>query len=108
MLSPTTATADLYPGDLATLSGTTVNWQDGTVWTQTNTVPLTISFTDTTGSISHVRLTSPTTLVGLDGPLIGLTATRLNGQIVWSNGTAWNGFDFNALNALFEMATGYP
>jgi hypothetical protein len=37
-----------------------------------------------------------------------LTGTRLNGKIFWSNGQVWDNFDFNALNALFEMGTGYP
>ena len=30
---------------------------------------------------------------------------RENGQIVWSNGTVWDAFDFNSLNALFEIVT---
>ena len=66
MLSATTAQADLYPGDTATFSGNTVTWLDGFVWTQTNNVPLMITFTDSNGDVSHVKLTSPTTLVGLD------------------------------------------
>ena len=105
MLSPTTALVDLYPGDVATFSGNTLAWQDGSLWTQTNVVPLTITFTDTNGAVSHVQLQSRTMLIGLDGPLSGLTGTRQNGQIVWSDGTVWDAFDFNALNALFEMAT---
>ena len=102
--------SDLYgPGDLATVSGNTVTWQDGFVWTQTNaSVPPTITFTDSNGASFHVKLTSASTLVGLDGELAGVTATRQNGQIVWSNGAVWGDFDFNALNALFEMSTGYP
>jgi hypothetical protein len=66
---------------------------------------LTIILTDTNGATSHVQLQSPTTVIGLDGSLKGLTATRSNGQIIWSNGATWGGFDFNALNALFEMGT---
>ena len=108
MLSASTAQADLYPGDVATISGNTVTWQDGFVWTQTNALPLVVTFTDTNGSVSHVRLTSTTALIGLDGQFQGLTATRLNGKLYWSNGVVWNNFDFNALNALFEMAIGYP
>ena len=108
MLSATTALADLYPGDLATISGNTVTWQDGFVWTLTNVSSLTTTFTDSNGAVSHVQLTSLTTLTGLDGPLQSLTATRHNGQIIWSNGAVWDDFDFNALNALFEMAMGYP
>jgi hypothetical protein len=106
MKGPTTALADLYPGDVATISGNTVSWQDGSLWTQTNNVPLTITLTDPNGAVSHVKLTSPTTLIGLDRALQGLTATRLNGKITWSNGAVWDNFDFNAVNALFEMGTG--
>jgi hypothetical protein len=107
LLNPTTAQTDLYgAGDLATISGNTVSWQDGSLWTQTNNVPLTITLTDPNGAVSHVKLTSPTTLIGLDRALQGLTATRLNGKITWSNGAVWDNFDFNAVNALFEMGTG--
>jgi len=109
VVSPGKVVSDLYgPNDVATISGNTVSWQDGSLWTQTNNVPLTITFTDTNGALTHVRLTSATTLVGLDGEMAGVTATRQNGQIVWSNGAVWNNFDLSALNALFEMGTGYP
>jgi hypothetical protein len=109
MLTANTAVSDLYgPGDVATISGNTVVWQDGTVWTQTGAVPLTTTLIDTNGAVSHVRLTSPTTLIGLDGELSGLTATRVNGALFWSNGAVWDNFDLDALNALFQMATGYP
>ena len=67
---------------MATFSGNTVTWQDGTVWTQTNVVPLMITLTDTNGAVSHIQIQSRTTLVGLDGPMKGLTATRLNGRAV--------------------------
>jgi hypothetical protein len=107
-LTSTTAQADLYPGDVATISGNTVSWLDGSLWTQTNVVPLTITLTDMNGAVSHVKLTSSTALFGLDGALKGLTATRLNGKLVWSNGDVWDTFDFNALNAFFEMGAGYP
>ena len=63
---------------------------------------------DSNGAVSHAQVQSSGTVVGLDGPLSGLTATRQNGQLAWSNGAVWNNFDFNALNAFFEMATGYP
>jgi hypothetical protein len=101
--------SDLYgPGDVATISGNTVTWQDGSVWTHTNNVPLTITFTDSNGASFHVKLTSAATLIGLDRGMAGVTATRRNGQLVWSNGALWNNFDLNGLNALFEMGTGYP
>ena len=58
-----------------------------------------ITFTDTNGAVSHVQLQSRTTLVGLDGAMQGLTATRLNGKLFWSNGAVWDNFDFNAVNA---------
>jgi hypothetical protein len=108
MLSPTTAVADLYPGDIATFTGNTVHWMDGTVWTQTTVVPLLITFIDTNGAVSHVQIQSRTSLIGLDGPMKGMTATRLNGKFFWSNNTVWDNFDFNAVNALFQMAVGYP
>jgi hypothetical protein len=69
---------------------------------------VTIAATDVNGAISHVQVLSATTLVGLDGSLGGVTGTRSNGQVVWSNGVVWNNFDFNALNALFEMSTLSP
>jgi hypothetical protein len=43
-----------------------------------------------------------------DGPLLGVTGTRLNGKIYWSNGEVWNNFNFDALNAFFEMRAVYP
>jgi hypothetical protein len=108
LLSPTTAQADLYPGDVATISANSVSWQDGSFWTKTNTPPLTVTLFDTNGAITHVSFVNRTTLVGLDGPIKGLTATRLNGKLFWSNGVVWNDFDFNAMNALFQMGVGYP
>lgn len=108
MLSATTAQADLYPGDVATFSGNTVSWQDGYTWTQTAVVPLMIMFTDTNGAVSHVKVTGPTTMAGLDRALQGLTATRQNNKLIWSNGQIWNISDLNALHAFFEMGTGYP
>ena len=92
-------------GITGALTANSIVWSNGIIWTQTNAVPPMITLTDANGAVSHVQLTSLTTLVGLDGPLNGLTATRLNGTLNWSNGTVWYGFDFNALNALFEMAT---
>jgi hypothetical protein len=103
--------ADLYPTDIATFSSNNqvVTWSDGIyVWTQTANPPLLITLTDTSNAISHIQLMTPSTLIGLDGPLKGVTGTRLNGKIFWSNGQVWNNLDFNALNAFFEMGTGYP
>ena len=86
-----------------------VTWQDRIfVWTQTSNPPQLITFTDASNTISHVKLLTSSTLVGLDGSLNGVQGTRLNGKIFWSNGQVWDNFDFNALNAFFEMGTGYP
>jgi len=86
-----------------------VTWSDGVfVWTQTTNPPLLISSYDCNGILSHLKLLTPTTLIGLDGSLKGITGTRLNGKIFWSNGQIWDDFDFNALNAFFEMGTAYP
>jgi hypothetical protein len=109
MLSPTTVQNPLFsPGVVGTLTASGINWSNGIVWTQVTVVPELITFTDTDGSSSHVMLTSRTTLIGLDGPLQGVTATRLNGKLFFSNGEVWDNFDFNAVNALFQMAVGYP
>ncbi|MBI3861892.1 MAG: hypothetical protein HY290_08340 [Planctomycetia bacterium] len=105
-LNSVTARADLYPDDLATISSNKVTWQDGTVWTQ-NALPLTIGLSDPNGAVSHVKMTSPTTLIGLDGAMQGLTATLQNGNLVWSNGTTWNNFSSSALAALFRIGIGY-
>ena len=40
--------------------------------------------------------------------MAGLIGTRKNGQILWSNGTVWNNFDYNGLNALFFGVTTFP
>ena len=95
-------------GVTGTLGANSIVWSNQYVWTKTNVVPLLIALTDASGNVSHAQLTSATTLVGLDGTIKGLTATRLNGKLFWSNGDVWGNFDLNALNALFEMATGYP
>jgi len=109
-LSATIGVADLYPTDPATFSGNQVIWADGIfVWTGTaSPPPLLITLTDASNAISHVQLLTPTTLVGIDGPLVGVQGTRSNATIVWSNGDVWDNFDFNALNAFFEIGTGYP
>ncbi len=81
---------------------------NGSFWTQINAPLPNVTLTDTNGAAFKVQFTTPTTFVALQGTLAGMTATWQNGAIVWSNGTIWNDFDFNALNALFEMSTGYP
>jgi hypothetical protein len=108
MLSLNTAQSNLYPNDVATISANNVTWQDGSVWTHGTAVPLVIGLSDANGTFSHVKMTSATALIGLDGPMQGLTATLSSGTLFWSNGTTWTNFDFNALGALFHMQTGYP
>ena len=108
-VTATTAIADNYPTDAATFSGNQVIWADGVfVWTSTNNPPpLLITFVDANNAISHIQLPTRTTLIGIDGPLQGVQGTRQNGTIVWSNGDVWDNFDFDALNAFFEIATGF-
>jgi len=107
-LTATTGSANLYPGDIATFASNTVTWQDGTVWTKVASPPLLITVADSNGAVSHVQLLTATTFIGLNGPLEGVTGTRTNGQVAWSNGAVWQDFDLDALTALFEMGTGFP
>ena len=102
-----TGQSNLYPGDVATISSSNITWQDGSVWTHTTVIPLAIGVSDPNGVVSHVKMTSATTLIGLDGAMQGLTATLVNGALVWSNGDTWNNFTFNALAALFSLGSGY-
>jgi hypothetical protein len=104
----TQATSNAYPGDVATFIGSMVIWQDGSVWTRNGFPPITTTATDANGALSHLKLLSPTMFIGLDGPMQGVNGTRLNGKIFWSNGQVWDNLNFNALNAFFEMGTGYP
>jgi hypothetical protein len=107
-INATQATCNAFPGDIATFVGTTVTWQDQSVWTRNGFPPITITATDANGAVSHVRLQSPTLLIGVDGVMQGLHGTRLNGKLLWTNGQTWDNLDVNALNAFFEMGTGYP
>jgi len=103
------ATVAAWGNDIATFTNGNINWSDGAVWNLiTGPLPLLVKFTDTNGAISLVQLLSRTSLVGRTGAMQGVGATRLNGKIFWNNGAVWDGFDFNALNALFEIGTGYP
>ena len=72
-------------------------------------VQFTTTVTDANGAASHVDVVTNSRLVAIDGALHDTNATWiLNDKIIWSNGEVWDGFDFNALNALFEMGSGYP
>jgi hypothetical protein len=37
-----------------------------------------------------------------------VTGTQSNGRIQWSNGTVWDNFDFNALDAVFSDIKTFP
>lgn len=99
------ATADLYPNDIATFTATGVFWQDGYTWIRSATPSLLVT-ANVNGSISHFQVVNSTTLLGLDGSLAAVVGTRLNGKIYLSNGDVWNNFDFDGLNAFFQMAVG--
>jgi hypothetical protein len=92
----------------ATFSPGKVTFNNGTSWNQTNSPLPTVTLTDTNGASFKVQVLSKTTIIAFSGSMAGLTATRQNNKLVWSNGTVWNNYDFNALNALFQMAIGYP
>jgi len=112
-----------FGGLIGTVGGGKITWSNGETWNQnflifgtkngtgTTTIGATpngITITDANGAISHIQLLNFNTVVGLDGPMAGLTASRFQGKLKWSNGAIWDSFDLNALNAIFEMATGYP
>jgi hypothetical protein len=102
----------------------TIFWSNGDVWSENLTMqgtkvgatgttsivatPTLITLTDTNGAVSHARLVNASTIVVIDGAMNGLTGSRGNGQITWSNGAVWTNFDFNALSALFWMVQKYP
>jgi hypothetical protein len=81
-------------------------------WVKTNALTPLITLTDTNATTFHVRVTSSTTFVVIDGTAsipANTIGTRQSNKITWSNNAAiWNNFDFNALNALFQMSAGYP
>jgi len=108
-ISATQAIVPTWNNDVATIGKTQITWSDGSVWQLApTTTPLMATFTAANGAVSHVQLVSAATLLGRDGPLIGLVGTRHNDKIIWSNGSVWANLDQSALNALFEMGTGYP
>ena len=83
--------------------GTAVN---GTLAGGNSTNLYQFTASDQNGAVSHLGLQSATILVGLDGPLQGVTGTRANDAIDWSNGAIWANFEFNPLNVFFEMGIG--
>jgi len=110
---------------VGTISQGTISWANGDIWSEALTLtgrknstgkttitatPTGIAMSDGTNNF-QTQITSSTTVVitvGTPGMPAGLIGTRQNGKIVWSNGVVWNNFDFNALNALFDMATSFP
>jgi hypothetical protein len=61
--------------------------------------------TNRTGGSSRAVLTGPYTITLLDW---GVTGTRTGSRILWSNGTIWDNFDYNALDALFSDIKTFP
>jgi hypothetical protein len=115
-LKTTTAATGFPAGTTATIGAGTITWSTGEVWSEsltlyaTNPNNITVTLTVTpavaflvnaSGQVSRVDITSPTTLAAIDGPSAGVTGTRTNSGILWSNGVFWGNFDFNALNAAF-------
>jgi hypothetical protein len=118
-INATQAVDNAYPGAVATFSALAlppfISWTtpikgtneiEVTPWNVTFNPPITITATDVNGTISHLKFLSRATLVGLDGPFQGVQGTRLNGKIFWANGQVWTNFDFNSLNAFFEIQKG--
>ncbi len=118
--SPTTVSAPGW-GVTGTVQNGTILWSNNTAWNKnlivlgtgsdgtgvtslasTNT---TITLTNKVGGTSRGQITNGNTIVALDW---GVTGTRTNGKIQWSNNTAWDNFDFNALDALFADIRTFP
>jgi len=127
--SATQLTAVASPLGVGTIANGKITWSGtGEVWSQalvlqgvkngTTTAvkitasPTVITMTDGTNTFT-VRLTGTNSIVVI-GVSAGAqfttstTGTRKNGSIIWSNNITWSGFDFNALDALFYMATTKP
>jgi hypothetical protein len=92
----------------ATFGPGEVAFSNGSFWFQTNSPLPSVALTDTTGATFKVQMLSPTTFIALGGSMVGMTGTRQDNAISWSNGDVWTGFDDNALHALFQMSIGYP
>ena len=105
-INSTQANDTAYPNDLATFTTNGVTWQDGTIWTNAAHAAITITATDANGVKSQLQVIDTTTLVGLDGSLAGVTGTRLNGKIFWSNGQIWVGFDHESIERLLRNGCG--
>jgi hypothetical protein len=113
----TTSPATGFPvGTTATIGGGKITWSTGEVWSENLSIqgtnpggtPVSITVTPTlitlvnaAGQLSFANITAPNTITVISGAMLGLTGTRVNGGISWSNGGTWSNFDFNALNAAF-------
>lgn len=121
-LNPTTvfasdwnSTGTVVDGRISWNGGQTLWYKRTTVWGASSgqgQVSLTMAaasnqffVTNRTGGSSRAVVTSPTTITLLDW---GVTGTRSGGRILWSNGTVWDNFDFNALDALFSDLKTFP
>src|SRR5262249_3593353 len=121
-LNPTTVAAIGW-NSIGTVANGQIIWNGGTsVWSQTLTVQGTgtgpgvvsitvpgnaVILTNRQGQMSQATITGPNTIV--TGPNWGsVVGTRTNGKIHWANGTVWENFDFNALNALFADLRDFP
>jgi hypothetical protein len=100
----------------ATIAGGKITWSTGEVWSESLSIrgtnpaggqvslsvtPTLITLVNPAGQISFANITGPNTIVVVAGAMQGLTGTRVNGGINWSNGGTWLNFDLNALNAAF-------
>jgi hypothetical protein len=119
-LSPTQIAATDW-GVTGTVRDGQIFWSNGSVWNKnlvasatgggTGLVSVTatnaqIILTNKSGGTSRAEVTAAGTLVALDWG--GVTGTQSNGRILWSNGTVWDNFDFNALDAVFSDIRTYP
>ncbi|MFN0053393.1 MAG: serine hydrolase domain-containing protein [Planctomycetales bacterium] len=66
-----------------------------------------VLLTNRQGGTSSATIVAPNTFkTGANwGNIIG---TRQGGKILWANGTVWDEFDYNALNAVFTNITQFP
>jgi hypothetical protein len=119
-ISPTQVQATNW-GVTGTVANGTILWSNNSVWyknlvayasgggsglTSVTATDSQIILTNKSGGASRAQITGANTLIALDWG--GVTGTRSNGKILWSNGTVWDNFDFNALDAVFSDIRQYP
>lgn len=118
-ISPTQVQATDW-GTIGTVTNGQIKWNNNTFWNKDLTVFATgggsglvsvtatnagVTLTNKSGGTSQARITGPNTIVALNW---GVTGTRNNGRILWSNGTVWDNFDFNALDSVFSDVRQFP